>query len=142
MDGSQLDKDFGGLDAARQQDLIRQIADVYKLVQSYQLPTSVKGYGGLGFDDAGNIVTGPTTIPCGGPFNEFHEMYAQMLRRQLLETDSSERIGGWRRNGLRDRLDRFAAEGIAEQVMANSIPRSTLVHGDFSETSNQAFWAN
>lgn len=139
MEGSQLDKDFAGLDTARQQDFICQIADVFKLVQSYQLPASVKGFGRLGFDHSGNIVTGPTTIPCGGPFNEFHEMYTQMLRRQLLETDSSERIGGWRRNGIRDRLDRFAVEGIAQQVKTNSIPRPTLVHGDFSETFKRIF---
>lgn len=133
MGGTQLDQDFRGLDPERRRDLLRQIAEVFKLIQSFRLPDSVNGYGGLGFNESGDIVTGPTTIPCGGPFSYFHEMYTQMLRRQLLESDSSERIAGWRRNGLRDRLERFASCGIAEQVMANSIPRQTLVHGDFSE---------
>jgi hypothetical protein len=122
------------LDVDRQQDILRQVADVYKLIESYKLPESVKGYGGLAFNDAGDIITGPTTIPCGGPFSEFHEMYTQMLRRQLDESDTSERLAGWRPIGLRDRLERFASDGIAKQVMENSISRQTLVHGDFSES--------
>ncbi|KAK0127737.1 hypothetical protein ONS96_007251 [Cadophora gregata f. sp. sojae] len=138
MAGTQLDKEFHGLDRDHQQDILHQIADVFKLIQSYSLPKSVKGYGGLSFNESGEIVTGPTTIPCGGPFSEFHEMYTQMLRRQLIESDTSERIAGWRRNHLRDRLERFVTNGIAKQVAENSIARQTLVHGDFN-TFNMLF---
>lgn len=133
MRGTQLDQNFRGLDPKLRRDLLRQIAEVFKLIQSFRLPDSVDGYDGLRFNKSSDIVTGPTTIPCGGPFSDYHEMYTQMLRRQLLEPDTSERIAGWRRNGLRDRLERFASCGITEQIIANCIPRQTLVHGDFSE---------
>jgi len=127
MAGTQLDKEFHSLDRDHKQDVLHQIADVFKLIQSYSLPESVKGYGGLSFNESGDIVTGPTTIPCGGPFPEFHEMYMQMLRRQLIESDTSERIAGWRRNDLRDRLERLATNGTAKQVAENSIPRQTNI---------------
>lgn len=88
-------KEFDGLDRDHKQDILHQIANVFKSIQGYPLPDSVKGYRGLAFNESGEIVTGPTEIPCGGPFSEFHEMYIQMLRRQLIESDTSELIAGW-----------------------------------------------
>ena len=130
----QLDKAFGDLDRGKQRDLVGQIAQVYKQIQTFTLPDSIQGYGGLGFSPTtGAIVTGPTTIPCGGPFACLEDFYSQMFRRQLDESDTSQLLQGWRADGLRDRLERFASEGIAELVRANSRPRQTLVHGDFSE---------
>lgn len=87
----------------------------------------------------GDIITGPTTIPCGGPFAYLAEMYSQMLRRQLDESDTSPLLQGWRADGLRDRLERFASDGIVGLVKANSLSRRTLVHGDFSESSLFSF---
>ncbi|EHL03113.1 hypothetical protein M7I_0805 [Glarea lozoyensis 74030] len=74
MEGVPLDKEMNGLNSDRKQDILHQIANVFKLIQNFSLPESVKGYGGLTFNDSGEIVTGPTTIPCGGPFTEFHEI--------------------------------------------------------------------
>lgn len=62
MRGTQLDKDFGDLDSDCQRDIVHQIADVFKLIQEYRLPDSVIGYGGLCFNDSGDIVPGPKTI--------------------------------------------------------------------------------
>lgn len=132
--GLQLDAVFGGLPEERQVDVLNQVAAVYKLIQDFRVPNSVQGYGGLSFDDSGRVRSGPTTIPCGGPFSQFYEMYAQMLRRQLDETDTSERLRGWRRNSLRDRLERFASQGIAQSVNDNAVSRQTLIHGDFSKS--------
>lgn len=134
---------FEDLPEDKKRDLLAQIAAVFKLIQSYELPSSVKGYGGLRFDEAGNIVTGPTAIPCGGPFETYPEMHAQMLRFQLEEADRNENIvRGWRgvdlepnSLNLRDRLDKLAASvGIAKIAAENSVNRPTLVHGDFGES--------
>ncbi|KAK6209010.1 hypothetical protein LQW54_006758 [Pestalotiopsis sp. IQ-011] len=131
---------FEDLPEDNKRDLLAQIAAVFKLIQTYELPATVKGYGGLRFDEAGDIVTGPTALPCGGPFETYPEMHAQMLRFQLEEADRNENIvRGWRggdleRNsvGLRDRLDKLAStDGIAKIVAQNSVDRPTLVHGDF-----------
>jgi hypothetical protein len=134
---------FEELAEDKKRDLLAQIAAVFKLIQSYELPTSVKGYGGLRFNEAGDIVIGPTSIPCGGPFETYPEMHAQMLRHQLQEADANEDIvHGWRGAGvqpdgtdLRGRLDKLAAEnGIAKIADQNCVQRPTLVHGDFGES--------
>lgn len=135
--GVQLDKSFGSLDSERQRDVVRQVVSFYKLLQNYRLPASVQGYGGLGFDEAGQVVTGPTTIPCGGPFDTLPDMYAQMLRRQLDESDTSDRLKGWRQNGLRERLEHFASDGIVRQTRDSCIERRALIHGDFSKLQDQ-----
>lgn len=141
---------FEDLPEDKKRDLLTQIAAVFKFIQSYELPPSVKGYGGLRFDEAGNIVTGPTSIPCGGPFETYPEMHAQMLRFQLREADRSENIvRGWREANsepnslsLRDRLDNFAASNeIAKIARENSISRPTLVHGDFGESHLSVMFA-
>lgn len=133
---------FEDLPEDKKRDLLAQIAAMFKLIQSYELPPTVKAYGGLRFGEAGDIVTGPTAIPCGGPFETYPEMHAQMLRFQLEESDRSENIvRGWREGdlepsgiSLRDRLDNLAAsDGIAKIAGENSISRPTLVHGDFGE---------
>ena len=144
---SDQESSFQEFDSVKKQDLLRQIAEVLKLIQSYKLPPTVKGYGGLRFDEAARIITGPTTIPCGGPFMTYPEMYAQMLQHQLGEADrNTELVRGWRtkdrntgstadHNDLRDRLDTLATakDGIARIVEENSVQRPTLVHGDFGE---------
>jgi hypothetical protein len=61
-------------------------------------------------------------------------MYVQMLRRQLIESDTSELITGWRRNDLRNRLERFATSGIKEQVLGNYVARQKLVHSEFGKS--------
>lgn len=131
--GVQLDKALRELGEEEQRDIVRQAVAVYKRIQDYQLPESVQGYGGLQFNSTGTIITGETTIPCGGPFETLSEMYAQMLRRQLDESDTSDRLKGWRNNnGLRDRLERFFSYGIKDQTKKNSMPRRALIHGDYS----------
>ena len=95
----------------------------------------MKGYGGLRFDKDGTIVTGPMTIPCGGPFVTFPEIYVQMLHHQLRESDRDITIvRGWR-GDLRDRLDHLANDdrGIGRIVEENLVQRPTLVHGDFGQ---------
>lgn len=133
-EGVQLDKALPGIDLTSQKNVYRQIARLFKLVQDYSLPDSVKGYGGLKFDETGeNVVSGPTSIPCGGPFVSLGDMYVQMMQRQLDESESSSLLQGWRGDcHLRERLDRFLAMGIAPLVRSNSISRPTLVHGDLS----------
>lgn len=81
--GVQLDHVFGDLKQNTQRNIVRQIVSVYKLIQNYELPASVQGCGGLSFDEAGHVVTGPTAIPCGGPFNTLPNIYSQMLRTQM-----------------------------------------------------------
>ncbi|GAB7328401.1 hypothetical protein MBLNU13_g00375t1 [Cladosporium sp. NU13] len=98
-------------------------------------PPSIVGYGGLKFDSSGSVVTGPTTLPCGGPFRSLPEMHKQMLHKQLEIADDpkADIVDGWRSYGnmLRERLEHFEANGLTRIVEENSVNKPTLVHGDF-----------
>ncbi|KAI5865344.1 hypothetical protein GGS23DRAFT_618394 [Durotheca rogersii] len=109
--GVQLDKLFGDLGPESQRDVVRQVVPVYKLIQNYQLSVF-----------ADHVVTGPTTIPCGGPFDTLLDMYARMLRRLLDESDTSDRLKGWRQNSRRERLEHFAPHGIVRQTRDSCAP--------------------
>lgn len=61
---SQLDRDH-------KQDILHQIAAVFKLIHNYPVSESAKGYEVLVFNESGEIVIEPTTIPCGEPFSNF-----------------------------------------------------------------------
>jgi hypothetical protein len=77
------------MDSGTQQSIQKQIAEIFKLIQDYPLPASIVGYGGLAFAESGEIITGPTSIPCGGPFDRLEDMYAQMMQWQLADSKIS-----------------------------------------------------
>ncbi|KAJ2898157.1 Protein kinase-like (PK-like) [Zalerion maritima] len=103
MPGTQLDRVFDGFDEEHQLDILRKVVEIYKLIQSYTLPETVRGYGGLGFDESGIIVTGPTTTPCSGPSSQFED-------KTGIEMDYE----------------------TASQVRKTSHPPQSLVHGDLN----------
>lgn len=74
------------------------------------------------------------TLPCGGPFQSLLEMHKQMLRKQLEIADDpdAEIVDGWHRSDhdIRERLEHFEVNGLAQLVENNSVDRPTLVHGD------------
>ncbi|KAJ3569293.1 hypothetical protein NPX13_g6131 [Xylaria arbuscula] len=127
--GVQLDKAFGKMDPETQQNIQKQIARIFKLIQDCPLPESIVGYGGLAFAKSGEIITGPTSIPCGGPFRTLEDMYAQMIQYQLEDSKTSPVLNGWD-DELQKRLNHFLAEGIVPLVRDNSVTRQTFVHGD------------
>jgi hypothetical protein len=108
MQGEQLSNDFGELKRDDQRRLLDQIADIFKAIQTFQLPDSIQGYGGLGFDDAGRVVTGPTAIPCGGPFTSVADMYSQFMRLQINMSEKSSLLDGWKRSAGTVSLQRVA----------------------------------
>lgn len=79
MPGSPLpDTTFSQMDQDAKSVIINQIAQILKCFQQYELPSSVEGYGGLGFAGDGSIVNGPTTIHGARSACEtYHELYSQ-----------------------------------------------------------------
>ena len=79
MPGASLEAaEFQKLDEDAKRDIITQIAQLVKLIQKYQLPASIKGYGGLRFSEDGSIVVGPTPIHGAvTPCETYHELYSQ-----------------------------------------------------------------
>ncbi|KAK0631204.1 hypothetical protein B0T14DRAFT_35 [Immersiella caudata] len=113
---------------------IHHIALVFKAIQSFQLPPSVKGFDGLNFDDNGDIITGPTPIHGGRPCDTVAGLYTEYFHTQISCADKCDIVKGWRATSLRDRLDKFGAEKLPQllrEVESQLTPRPTLVHADF-----------
>jgi hypothetical protein len=114
------------------QEIFTQMAEVVHALQSYELPHSITGYGGVTFDDQENIISGPMTTVGEGPWSTYEESFAAWLRLALQEADKNEYIQGWRANGVRERLERFVADGVPTQfARLTSKSEKCVVHADF-----------
>lgn len=132
MHGEQLSQD--DLRALSEPDIAlvcKQLAAVCKALQDYQLP--VDGYGGLTFDDAGNMSTTKIVFRVGGPFATYAEYLRATLEWQLAQSETVAALNGWRNTpGLRERIDAFVASGLDKILSEVPEHKPTLVHGDLS----------
>jgi hypothetical protein len=133
--GANIEPQFHGtLSADLQRHVLRQIAEVLKAVQSYELPSRAANFGGLAFDEAndGDVVSGPFVIePYTDSYSDMKSFYQGMLQAQLAEVDKTF-AQGWRKDGLRERLDKFSQEGL-EKLLAETLTMNTrpnLIIGD------------
>lgn len=114
-----------------------QIAAVAKAFQSYELP--INGYGGLTFDDAGNMDTTKVIFRVGGPFSTYREYLKATLEWQLAQSDNVVALKGWRgTDGLRERIDNFVANGLDPILAKIPETKPTLIHGDMSKLQPRA----
>ena len=135
MPGANIESEFhGSLSADQQRLVLRQVAEVLKAVQQFELPAAAIGFGGLAFDETndGSVVSGPFVIePYTDSFSDMKSFYRGMLHAQLEEADKTV-ANGWRRDGLRERLDAFVQGGletlISETFAADTRPN--LIIGD------------
>jgi hypothetical protein len=132
MPGGSLNEDLASLAIPDQQKILDQISKVFKVIQSYKLPSAIQGYGGLNFDEHGNVVVGPTAIPCGGPFSSLTDMYKQLLRKQIDLAQDCKLISGWKSSNLRTRLELFYTQGVAKVLETVTDKTPCLVHADMS----------
>ena len=113
--------------------ILVQLAEIFGALQNFQLPDTVKGYGGLGFSDDGTIVSVPMTLIDAGPFQTYEALCAGFFLAQLSIADQSTILKGWRGNGVRERLELFLKEGLPGVVRQIDTDRKVLVHGDLSK---------
>jgi hypothetical protein len=133
--GVNLDSVLWGLDKDAQQDTITQVAELLGALQNVSLPPNLDRYGGLTFDNTGKIVIGQFPLLEGGPFDSYAEVWTARLRQQLQEADNSPLLGGWRGNGVKDRIEKFLAEdGLKQALSGVDVAAKALVHGDLSKT--------
>ena len=132
MPGEPLLEDFQKMSHQEQADILEQMADILACFQRHQLPESIKGYGGLSFDSAGNYISAPMGIMKGGPFPTYDVLVRETIQSKLAKADTDDQVDGWRDHGIRGRLDKFVKQGV-QSVMSkgiNDLPR-VLVHADF-----------
>ena len=94
MPGSHIDEDeLNKLNHASKKVILTQIAQVCKLVQQYELPASMKGYGGLGFAEDGSVVVGPTPIHgATRRCEDYYELYNEYVDCVLLGEETTDQF--------------------------------------------------
>lgn len=133
MPGNPLAEVLGELDLNQKKETFAQMAALLKALQSYKLPESVTGFGGVTFDDAGRIVSAPMPTVGAGPWHSYEAHFKSRLEISLKKAQDNQYINGWEANGLRERLDRFISDGVPAQFHTlSSKADKVLTHGDFS----------
>jgi len=135
--GSRLLDKWDSLSSTKKREILQQLAVIFQKLQAYQLPETIKGYGGLNFDNDGNVVVGPTAIWGGGPCTSYVDLYVECLQTQLAFAEKCDVVKAWKGSGLRSRIVNFANDGLKPlllQAESDSALRPTLVHGDFGKS--------
>ncbi|QSZ35263.1 hypothetical protein DSL72_008132 [Monilinia vaccinii-corymbosi] len=112
---------------------LQEVARVVLAFQQYELPESVQWFGGLDFDDDGNIVSAPLTLFSCGPFTTYPEMLKCIFRERLAAAEESHLLRGWKDTG-RDtlaKLEDFITVGIDYMLKDIKIEKR-LVHGNLA----------
>ncbi|KAK9235164.1 hypothetical protein V1525DRAFT_284321 [Lipomyces kononenkoae] len=114
-----------------QRFVLDQLAAVVKSFHKYSLPDSVRGFGGLSFDEHGILSNTASTIPCGGPFPTYSSFLKGMCKWQIEASERSTHLNGWKNvPKLRKRLDNLFASGLDQLLVEVPEQRPTLVHAD------------
>lgn len=131
--GSDLDALFPTLSREAQISVIEQIADSFLSIQRTRLPESVTHFGALTFNESGQIVTGQMPLVVGGPWDTYTSLWTAKLKAQLLDSDKSSLLRGWKYDGIRERLENFLASGGVSRILGTEdISERVLIHGDLS----------
>jgi len=132
--GEDLNPIFPSLPLNDKKAVIAQIADILACIQRIEIPAGVTKFGALTFNEHGQIVDGQMPTLKGGPWATYAEVWLAKLRQHLASSDQGTVILGWRPNGVRDRIERFLADGGIERMLDGvDTDKRVLVHGDFSE---------
>ena len=132
MPGTPVDKALYDMDLPGKRIILAQMSEILSAMQSYRLPPSIEGFGGLTFDTAGRIVSGRLTSADAGPWSSYQESYKGLLQVALAKADSNPYIRGWQANGVRERVDAFVEPGVPAQFRSlGSKERKVIIHGAF-----------
>ncbi|KAK4033633.1 hypothetical protein C8A01DRAFT_49817 [Parachaetomium inaequale] len=136
MPGRPLEEAFDTMGRSQKNGIFAQMAALLKGLQSYKLPVSITGFGGVTFDDASRIVSAPMPTVGSGPWPSYEAHFQGRLEAALKKADDNKYIKGWEASGLRERLDKFVAEGVPAQFKAlSSKDDRTVIHADFSASN-------
>lgn len=134
MPGASVSEAFNSMPLEEKRSILAQMAEILKALQDFRLPRSIEKYGGVTFDDAGQIVSTAMTSVGSGPWLLYEDYFRNRLKRSLQQADSNPYIKGWYANGVRKRLEAFVESGVPAQFEAlESRDDKTIVHADFSK---------
>lgn len=134
--GSELDTLFPTFSLEEKRSVIEQIVDSFNSIQKTRLPDSVTQFGALTFDESGQIVIGEMPLLIGGPWETYSSLWTAKLKAQLLDSDKSPLLLGWKNDSIRERLESFLANGGVSRVLGSEdIAERVLIHGDLSTSA-------
>lgn len=130
-------KELEALSDEAKASISSQLARVVAAWQSFELPSSIRGYGGITFDDSGEFSSTSIIFGTGGPFNTYAAYLKSTILWQLRNSERVPAINGWRTMpdapGLRARIDAFIDRGLDDLLARVPHYKMSLVHGDLSE---------
>ncbi len=133
--GADLDGQFPSLAAEDQESVLSQLAGIFAAVQQAVIPPLARQFGGLAFDDKGNIVSAQMAMMHAGPFKSYADIWTYKLQAQLRDSKKSPVLQGWEEQGLDKRVQAFLDSGDVNKVLASADPlKCSLVHCDLSES--------
>lgn len=83
MPGVPLADVFSGMSLSQKQEILDEIAKLLKGLQEFKLPESIKGWGGVTYDDRGVIVSAPMTVVGAGPWSSLQDSFRGRLKEAL-----------------------------------------------------------
>ncbi|KAI0537175.1 hypothetical protein GGR58DRAFT_472888 [Xylaria digitata] len=133
MPGAPLAEAFDEMSLGQKKGILAQMAGVLKALRDYPLPASIKGWGGVTFDDSGAIVSASMPSVGTGPWSSFEDSYRGRLEVALSKADANPYLQGWRANGVRERVDTFIERGLVAQFSSlKSKQDKSIIHADFT----------
>ncbi|KAI1149491.1 kinase-like domain-containing protein [Nemania diffusa] len=134
MPGAPLAEAFDKtMSLGQKKEILAQMAGLLKALQDYPLPASIKGWGGVTFDNSGAIVSASMPSVGTGPWSSFEDSYRGRLEVALSKADVNPYLQGWRANGVRERVDAFIERGLVMQFSdLESKQNRSIIHADFT----------
>jgi hypothetical protein len=137
MPGAPLDEAFESMTLEQKKLILAQMAKLVKGLQDYQLPSTITGFGGVTFNESGQILSAAMPTFGEGPWSSLEAYFRRRIEVEFKTADTSPYIQGWRANGVRDRLDAFVERGLSAQFeFLESKDEMCITHADFSESSH------
>jgi hypothetical protein len=135
MPGTPVDEAFESMTLEQKKLILAQMAKLLKGLQGYQLPSTITGFGGVTFNENGQILSAAMPTFGEGPWSSFEAYFRRRIEVAFKTADTSPYIQGWRANGVRDRLDAFVERGLAAQFeFLESKDEKCITHADFSKS--------
>ncbi|KAL2071286.1 hypothetical protein VTL71DRAFT_12521 [Oculimacula yallundae] len=134
MNGKTIDeKTFNSLSLEKRKHILAQIAQIVKALQDFELPASITEFGGVTFNEAGEIVSAAMTTFGAGPWPTYDYAIRGRLKVALETADRNNYIKGWQANNIRSRLDKFIESGLSAQLAPLATKdEKTIVHLDLN----------
>ena len=110
------------------------MAKMLKALQDYRLPQSIGQYGGVTFDQDGQIVSAAMSTVGAGPWQSYEAYFKERMKIALGKAASNEAIDGWKSGKLGDRLHAFVENGLPAQFEPLETKQDkSIIHADFSK---------